>query len=172
MRTFPALAVFRVLGLPSSEQSWWAVFETVHSHLGCLCCIMEHSGCVTGIANPLYPASLISDPRCVAQSKDTGHGFSSARTLGPMASEALCSRLHSSLYRNWAPGESGCLSLAFTWNCVIYNYITNSCCRTDALNCLVYEKWLFSFSVGCNEIILIEGNEWLSCLSTLGNSLL
>lgn len=95
-----------------------------------------------GTASPSQAASLTAGPRDVARSEDSGRGRSSAKTLGPMASEGLCSRLHSSVYRNWAPGESGCLPLAFTWNCVIYNYITNSCCRTDALNYLVYEKWL------------------------------
>lgn len=77
-RIFPALAVLRVLGLPSAEQNWQVVLEAIHSHLGCLCCITAHPGCVTG--THCKPASLIPDPRCVAQSRDTGHGFSSART--------------------------------------------------------------------------------------------
>lgn len=136
---FPTLAVFRVLGSPSSEHNWQVVFEAIESRLGYLCTV-ERPGCVAGAHS--WPASLIPDPRCVAQPKDTGHGFSSARAPGPMASEGLCSRSHSSVYRNWAPGGSGCLPLAFIWNCVIYNYITNSCCRTHALNYLVYEKWL------------------------------
>lgn len=77
-KIFPALAVLRVLDLPSAEQNWQVVFEAIRSHLGYLCCITEHSGCVTG--THCKPASLIPDPRCVAQSRDTGHGFSSART--------------------------------------------------------------------------------------------